>query len=547
MIVDKHSANILKNESNSSIHNLNNPLMKKSSFILLFLLLAVGAFAQQAWTVKTVPNTRMQSNAIHVSDPDGYLSDSAEVIINTALCAIRDTADVFVVTLSSIGEVEPKPFATELLNYWGIGNAKANNGVLLLFVEDQHALEFETGYGAEGILTDVKCQQIFNHTIVPYFRAGDYEGGLCAGVAEIVEVFGGEVPVGLMDYMPAVGSSDSDSDSDASDEDVGGMMLLVSLMIMVLPFVGMLYWAVKRKKKATVADACKLKTEDGVTYLEGSKTLWSGSPWEGNGCLGGLMIGCSLLLFVVLVVAVIEARFPGMPEKTRYNWGAGIGLLLYLTWICFRQGQRTLKVADDLAKKSVSPKGVYKTAFNHTANKIAFWMAPWLGWLYIMKLKSRMEHSVECQCPTCHGKMRKDTGFKLSETKNLENRLGAMSYRPFCCDNGHHFVLKDKGKNYADFSTCSQCGAFTLKKTHSVTLSQATYSHSGEKEETYECQNCGHSFKKKVVIPMKVSYTSSDGSSGSSGRSYSSHSSSHSSGGSFGGGRSGGGGFSGRW
>ena len=119
---------------------------------------------------KALPNTRLQSNDIHVSDPDGYLSDSAEMNINTALCAIRQQADVFVVTLRSIGDAEPKRFATQLFNDWGIGDAQTNNGVLLLFVEDQHALEFETGYGAEATLTDARCERIFRNTIVPYFR-----------------------------------------------------------------------------------------------------------------------------------------------------------------------------------------------------------------------------------------------------------------------------------------------------------------------------------------------------------------------------------------
>lgn len=105
------------------------------------------SFAKDTWTVKTVPNTRLQSNNIHVSDPDGYLSASAESNINAALCAIRNKADVFVVALSSIGRANSKHFATELFNYWGIGDAKADNGVLLLFIEDQHKLEFETGYG----------------------------------------------------------------------------------------------------------------------------------------------------------------------------------------------------------------------------------------------------------------------------------------------------------------------------------------------------------------------------------------------------------------
>ena len=97
--------------------------MKKTFLLLIFITLAFSAFSQNIWTVQTVPNTRLQSNEIHVSDPDGYLSDSVEMSINTALCAIRDTADVFVVTLTSIGEAEPKRFATELFNYWGIGYA----------------------------------------------------------------------------------------------------------------------------------------------------------------------------------------------------------------------------------------------------------------------------------------------------------------------------------------------------------------------------------------------------------------------------------------
>ena len=53
--------------------------------------------AQNSWTLDQVPNTRTQSNYIHVSDPDGYLSPAAEMKINTALCAIRDTVDVFLV------------------------------------------------------------------------------------------------------------------------------------------------------------------------------------------------------------------------------------------------------------------------------------------------------------------------------------------------------------------------------------------------------------------------------------------------------------------
>ena len=172
------------------------------SFLFFAMLVTLSVSAQNAWTVEKVPNTRIQGNFIHVSDPDGYISADTEKRINTALSAIQDTADVFIVALNSIGSDDPQMFRTELFAHWGIGDKNKNNGMLLLFVEDQHALEFETGYGIEPVLTDVKCFEIFQHTIKPYFREGDYEGGMYAGVLDIVDVFGGTVPDDLVTVLP---------------------------------------------------------------------------------------------------------------------------------------------------------------------------------------------------------------------------------------------------------------------------------------------------------------------------------------------------------
>ena len=146
--------------------------------------------------------------------------------------------------------------------------------------------------------------------------------------------------------------------------------------------------------------------------------------------------------------------------------------------------------------------------------------------------------------------MKKYDNFKLPEIHAVEERVGALKFKPYRCGNGHVVVVKSHGGLYSTYKTCSKCGAYTLKLTQSKTLVKADYSHNGKKEETYECQHCGDVVVKTVIIPKKVRYTSSGGnsySSSSSSGSYSSHSSSHSSGGSFGGGHSGGGGYSGRW
>lgn len=520
--------------------------MKKFLLLLSFITLFFSAFSQIIWTVSSVPNTRLQSNDIHVSDPDGYLSDSVEMQINTALCAIRDKADVFVVTLNSIGSSDPKHFATALFNEWGIGDAATDNGVLLLFVEDQHALEFETGYGAEATLTDAQCQRIFTKKIVPFFKAGDYEGGLVSGVAEIVTVYGGEIPMGLKTTLPKA-DDESSGESNPLDE-YSVVFIFFALLLFVLPLLGVIFWIVKRKTKMPVPDKFSSTEEQGVTYIDGFKTSWSGSPWDGKGCLGGLMIGMSpfMLLFVVAMVVIVA--FPNLEENRRFELNAIGTLILYLTWICFRHNHRVLKEAQKLSASSINPKSVYEAASNHTANKVAMWMAPWLGWVYNRIYKKKIEQSNECCCPVCGDAMKKDGTFRLPENHLAEDKAGALRFTAYRCARDHAIVVKERGKQYSQFTTCPQCGAYTLKYIKTETLKEATYSSSGEERKTYICQHCGHTILKSVVIPKKVYYSSDSSSSGSSSsRSYSSHSSSRSSGGSFGGGRSGGGGYSGRW
>ena len=508
--------------------------------ISLLLWCVAGAMAGSVWTVETVPNTRLQSNDIHVSDPDGFLSDSAEMHINTALCAIREQADVFVVTLATIGDADPKGFATKLFNHWGIGDAATNNGVLLLFVEDQHALEFETGYGAEETLTDARCQRIFTNTIVPFFKAGDYEGGLCAGVADIVTVYGGEVPLGLKTTLPT-GTDGGD------DNDLGFWVIVMGGLLVFMPFItlGYLITKLKTKKIDLKSEVYTGTKEDGVTYLNGSTTAWSGSPWDGRGCTSSLMLGFSLFWIGFVVYLVFHLAFPDMEKHQLENRVGIVSVLAYLTWICFRQNHRALKLSNRLAKHTLMPQEVYKKAFKHGATQIATWMAPWLGWVYYLIFKHKIKKSEGCHCPECGEPINQTKVFMLPEKHRVEERIGALRFTPYRCVNGHTYVVKERGGMASTFATCEKCGAFAAKKTKETVLRDADYSHSGEKEVTYECQCCDSIYTAAVIIPMLVRVSHSSSSS-SSGRSYSSGSS-RSSGGSFGGGRSGGGGYSGRW
>jgi uncharacterized protein len=77
-------------------------------------------------------------------------------------------------------------FARLLFNQWQIGIAKLgshdwNTGILLLVsVGDRKArIQLGAGWGREK---DEICQQIMDERMIPWFKQGDYKGGISSGV-----------------------------------------------------------------------------------------------------------------------------------------------------------------------------------------------------------------------------------------------------------------------------------------------------------------------------------------------------------------------------
>lgn len=64
----------------------------------------------------------------------------------------------------------PKAFTTQLFNYWGIGKADQDNGVLFLVSTGDRRVEIETGYGIESILPDAQVGNIIDTKITPQLK-----------------------------------------------------------------------------------------------------------------------------------------------------------------------------------------------------------------------------------------------------------------------------------------------------------------------------------------------------------------------------------------
>jgi uncharacterized protein len=166
------------------------------SRLLLAALFAVPAIAALAERVEDLPK------------PTGYVSDLAHVLSPETvarlerLCAQMDTsaanAQIHVVTIQTLEGDEASDFANRLEEKWKVGRKGSDRGVLMLFAIQDHKRWIEIGYGLEGILPDGKVGDI-GREMVPYLKAGDYDGGITEGVHAIASVIADDAKVTLSD------------------------------------------------------------------------------------------------------------------------------------------------------------------------------------------------------------------------------------------------------------------------------------------------------------------------------------------------------------
>ena len=130
-----------------------------------------------------------------VVDQAGILSESTEAALTQILAQHEQATSnqVVVATVQSLEGMEIRQYGIELARLWQIGQKDINNGVLLLIAPNEQEMAIEVGYGLEGELTDAMSAYIRDRSILPAFRAGDYERGIVAGTQQIIGVLGGEL------------------------------------------------------------------------------------------------------------------------------------------------------------------------------------------------------------------------------------------------------------------------------------------------------------------------------------------------------------------
>ncbi len=151
------------------------------------LLLALLASAP-ALSVIPVPELRGR-----VTDGAGILGAATREHISGLLKAHeeRTTNQVAVLTVVTLEGESIEEFATRVFDRWRLGREKKDNGVLIIVASKDRRMRIEVGYGLEEVLTDAKAGRIIDTVMAPRFKAGDFDGGVTAGVLAVIALLEG--------------------------------------------------------------------------------------------------------------------------------------------------------------------------------------------------------------------------------------------------------------------------------------------------------------------------------------------------------------------
>jgi uncharacterized protein len=203
-----------------------------------------------------------------VVDQANVISPQSRAALETKLKDLEDKSSIQldIATVKSLEGGDVETYANQLFRAWKLGEAKKNNGVLLLVAPNEHKVRIEVGYGLEGTLTDALSSVIISSAIVPRFKTGDYSGGIERGVDGIISVLSGD-------------TSEWQRKVDVREDDPLGNGLFAVLFVLVIIFI---VWYVARGSGGGGTGG--LVGRSGRTiFVPTSGGSWGSSNWGGGG------------------------------------------------------------------------------------------------------------------------------------------------------------------------------------------------------------------------------------------------------------------------
>lgn len=168
-------------------------IVRLFSLISALLLFIGSAFAQEV----DIP-----ASTNYVVDTTATLSSSELDRLNAQLKAFDEEtgSQIFVLMVPTVQPETIETYAVRVFETWKIGRKGIDDGVLFVIAKNDRRHRLEVGYGLEGAIPDVLASRILNENVNPYFRQGDFAGGITSAVTRMMGLIKNE-------GMPSKGSS----------------------------------------------------------------------------------------------------------------------------------------------------------------------------------------------------------------------------------------------------------------------------------------------------------------------------------------------------
>jgi uncharacterized membrane protein YgcG len=155
---------------------------------LLGVLIVLGSFSV-AWAEVAVPPLQTR-----VTDLTGTLSSAQTSALEAELQRIEQTLgpQLAVLLVASTQPESIEQYSMRVVERWQLGKKGKDDGLLLLVAKNDRKLRIEVGYGLEGQIPDALAKRVIDETITPLFKAGDFAGGITAGVQRLAGLIGGQ-------------------------------------------------------------------------------------------------------------------------------------------------------------------------------------------------------------------------------------------------------------------------------------------------------------------------------------------------------------------
>jgi uncharacterized protein len=224
-----------------------------------------------------------------VVDEANLLDPAQEAALTAKLQGLETQSNrqLVVTTLNSLQGYEISDYGYRLGRHWGIGQdgkgeSEKDNGAILIIAPNERRMRIEVGYGLEPVLTDGLSSSIIRNDITPRFKAGDFSGGINAGVDRIIA----QLTLPADEAAKVAAEAQQRQRSGGGDVDIGTILFwLFIFFFFILPVIRPLFFGRKGR-----GQRYRDSGYGGPVIIWGGGSDWggsSGSSWGSGGGFGG--------------------------------------------------------------------------------------------------------------------------------------------------------------------------------------------------------------------------------------------------------------------